>query len=267
MNLIVFSSEYNNNAQYQIDRNYLEKFLVGLIDGDGYINTSLLNNRFFRFEIRILLKCTLANEKMLNLITTKLGFGRCYKYQVKNKNAIIKWVVNSRVEIFKILTIFEKFPPLTRIRLCQLERLKFFLNNPCIATYLKTKGNFIESSTIIIKKAEEYLTLPYFSEWLSGFIEAEGSFYINNNTLVFEIGQNNEYYLIKAIQYYFKIDRSIEKRNYRQDIDYFRTRTSKKIVIQLIILHITKWPLLGEKNVSFNNIFIKKQIIERVAQR
>ena len=92
------------------------------------------------------------------------------------------------------------------------------------------------------------INYSYFSEWLSGFIEAEGCFSIKkNNYHSFSIGQNDDKYLIDAIKNYFNIQ-SRTRNPYKTFwfIEIYRIST-----LHNIIKHCNQYPLLGEKLVSF----------------
>ena len=82
------------------------------------------------------------------------------------------------------------------------------------------------------------------------FIEAEGCFSIRkSNNHSFSIGQNDDFYLIEAIQQYFKATNKV--RNSKGN--FYVLEVYKKEVLLNIITHCTNYPLLGEKLESLKN--------------
>lgn len=88
------------------------------------------------------------------------------------------------------------------------------------------------------------LTLAYFPQWLSGFIEREGCFCVNkNNRPSFSIGQKHDLYLIEAIQHFLgNTSKIISKKE-----NFYCIHVYRRAVFMILSLHFEKFPLLGEK--------------------
>lgn len=255
-NNLLFSILINNKNI--ISKDYIIKFLIGLIDGDGSIQINHWKKKYLQYRIIIKLKYNLENINMINLIVYNIGGNKNIDL---NKKYII-WVINDKTQIKNFIKIFNKYPLLTSKKQAQLNFLIENLNKNDINWYLENRNNKYNNLNIIqndiYKKLKEILTKNnYFNEWLSGFIEAEGCFSLRNkNNHSFSIGQNDDYYLIEYIKNFFFINSKIRKINN----NFFLLETYKKLTLISIINHLNKYPLLGEKNISlikFKNI-IKK---------
>ena len=112
--------------------------------------------------------------------------------------------------------------------------------------YLKARNNKYRSSNINEPQFEN----SYFNEWLSGFIEAEGCFSIrtNHNNHSFSIGQNKDKYILDYIKNYFNISNQVRNINNK----FWLIEVYRKSVLIKIVDHCIKYPLLGEKILSFN---------------
>ena len=196
---------------------------------------------------------------MLQLIAQDIGG----KVNIVEKKEFVIWVVNNKNHIYKIIKIFNSYPPLTsRLRAQWAFMLECFKRNN-VEWYLKSRNNkysfLLEASKdtssgpLVEKLYSEkvYFDLLYFNEWLSGFIEAEGCFSIRtNNNHSFSIGQNEEKLLIVAIKTKFEIKNQVRTKNNK----FWYIETYRKSTLINIINHCLEYPLLGEKILSFTKL-------------
>ena len=113
------------------------------------------------------------------------------------------------------------------------------------------------------------IELPlYFKAWLSGFIEAEGNFSLvfNSNGKLrksaFQIGQNEELHLLNMIKFYFQSENKIltdkikfSFRGNTTNLLHYRLYLYNALSRKLLFEHFDKYPLLGEKKVSYTKFF------------
>lgn len=218
---------------------YIKKFWVGLMDGDGSIQVNHWRKQSLQYRLVIKLKYIKSNYDMLIKISEVIGGS------VRIVKDDVIWVVNKKDDIIKIIKIFEIYPPLTSKKICQLEFLKSCLNNTSIDDYLINRDLKYKEQINIINSP---FNIPiYFKEWLSGFIEAEGCFSVRKaKNHSFSIGQNDDKYLIEAIKQYFEAI-NIVRNPYK---NFYFLEIYKKELLKEIILHCTNYPLLGEKKES-----------------
>ena len=228
-----------------IDKVYLEKFWVGLIDGDGSLQVNHWNRKYLQFRAVIKLKNTVDNENLL--LQMKSVVRGTVRKDVKQGCVI--WVCDHKNNMKHLLNIWERFPPLTRRMQCQLRFVKECMNHMNVEMYftqrpLKYKNPF----NIILNP------LPnYFNSWLSGFIEAEGCFCVRKDgRRSFSISQKNEPELLYNILDYFHATHiTIQKKKH----EIFMVEFSKKENLDHIHRHLLKNPLLGEKLRSYLQTF------------
>lgn len=226
----------------KLDNDYIKKFWVGLMDGDGSIQVNHWLEKSLQYRLVIKLKNDILNYEMLILISKTIGgYVRIVKQDVI-------WVVNKKEDIEEIIKILEEYPLLTSKKICQLNFLKTCLTKNSMDYYLKNRNNKYYNQSEILKAP--FITPSYFKEWLSGFIEAEGCFSLRkSNAHSFSIGQNDDIYLIEAIKLYFKASNAV-RNSYG---NFYALEIYKKEVLKRIITHCTNFPLLGEKRISFVN--------------
>jgi Cytochrome C and Quinol oxidase polypeptide I/LAGLIDADG endonuclease len=229
------------------DPDYIKKFWVGLMDGDGSIQVNHWRKKKLQFRLVINMKYTTQNIEMLNILKMNIG-GKVGSY----KNKKVLWIVDNKKDIINIVKIFDRYPPMTFRLISQLKFMKMCFLDKNVNTYLKIRN---------LKYKDYYLYKvvirdDYFKEWLSGFIEAEGCFCIRKNkNYSFSISQKNEKYLLEHIKNYFDIKTTIRcPKN-----DFWILETYRRSSLKNIMEHCHIYPLLGEKLISFQNF--EKEIL------
>ena len=230
----------SSSSLLKLDNDYIKKFWVGLMDGDGSIQVNHWLEKSLQYRLVIKLKNDILNYEMLILIAKTIGgYVRIVKQDVI-------WVVNKKEDIEEIIKIFETYPLLTSKKICQLKFLKTCLTKNSVDYYLKNRNNKYDNQPEILKAS--FVTPSYFKEWLSGFVEAEGCFSLRkSNAHSFSIGQNYDIYLIEAIKLYFEASNAV-RNSYG---NFYALEIYKKEVLKRIITHCSNYPLLGEKRISF----------------
>lgn len=227
-----------------LNEDYIKKFWVGLMDGDGSIQVNHWKEKSLQYRLIIKLKYDILNYEMLNLIAKHIGG------YVRIVNQDVIWLVNKKEDIEEIIKIFLKYPLLTTKKICQLQFLNTCLTKNCIHYYLNNRNyKYFNQPNLLITTFE---IPPYFKEWLSGFIEAEGCFSLRkrkSNAHSFSIGQTDDKYLIESIKFFFKATNAVRKRNSYGN--FYSLEIYKKEVLKRVLKHCSIYPLLGEKRISF----------------
>jgi len=224
----------------KFDDEYIKKFWVGLMDGDGSIQVNHWRHKNLQYRLVIKLSNLVSNYNMLVTIAKVIGG------KVRVSGGYVLWVVDNKTEISKIIKIFEVYPPLTSKKICQLKFLKDCMEHNCISTYLLNRNNKYDSQNLIVNSL--FNTPPYFKEWFAGFVEAEGCFSLRvNGYHSFSIGQNDDKYLIEAIKTLLNI-KNIVRNPYGK---FYSIEVYKKETLLDIIKYFYEYPLIGEKWESF----------------
>ena len=235
-------------------KDYIEKFWVGLLEGDGSIVVRRNKNNIVYPAIEISLKYLKENEKLLKLISENIG-GNIY-YEKKNKSVIkVKWAAFSSKDVNNCLLILSKYPLLTSRKICQLEHLLKCVKEKSWNYHLKTRDTKYDIQKELVTYKNKYFLIPtYFNGWLSGFIEAEGCFRLRKNKATsFYISQNYDFYILNAIKKYFLSNHKIGiHKDPRYEAIHYRISISGKPCLARIKEHFNKYPLLGNKKLSFN---------------
>ena len=250
----------------EIKNNYIEQFFVGLLEGDGTITTNLTSYKSIRVRFVIALKNDKNNHYMLNKIQNIIG-GRVV---IERKEKYVTWIASSKSDINKVLLILARYPLLTVRKQCQLEFAKDCLLYKDADNFLLNRKNMYKNMNDLLTKLNNkiILELPfYFNSWLSGFIEAEGNFslvfndkgHLRNST--FNIGPKDDLHVLKMILFYFQSEKNIWKDNQNlvkgilTDPNYYRLNLCNSLSRKLLFEHFSKYPLLGEKKISYSKIF------------
>jgi len=251
-----------------------KKWLVGFTDGEGsFVIYKTKNTYGLAFKI----SQHKYNKRILYYIKKNVGVGSVN--EEKNSN-MAQYCVYSREKLKNyILPIFDKYSLLT-IKYFNYIKFKETLNileNNDLS--FKEKNKLIEK--LIVLKPEINDVNPIWSklinvnninkiinkEWLIGFIEAEGSFYISKNimnyTYFFSICQKNDKRLINAIKIVLKINNNIY---FSEKDKCYYLQTKNKKCIKYIINYVNGY-LKGIKSLefklwkrAFNNKYNKKKL-------
>jgi LAGLIDADG endonuclease len=240
-------------------------FLVGLVDGDGYIQITKTTKGFI--AIKLAIEISLEDNSTLEYIYSVLKLGKITKYPDR-KNPTCKYVINKTdlQEIFFPLLLHYNIFFLSENRRAQFDLVMYiFKNDIKIYNNIFQKISVRDIPTIfnLPNKAIDYLNLAFFNNWVVGFTNAasacgwsatypkEGSFCIkNNNDGCFQVKQKIHVNLFEAFKLLFKTERkiSIEQNKYAQ------FSVCSKLDIQNVInffsfsgLH----PLIGLKNIQY----------------
>lgn len=251
------------------NNNYIEQFFVGLLEGDGTITTNISSKNSIAVRFIIALKNEINNHNMLTKIQQVVG-GKVY---IERQDKYVTWIARNKKDINKVLLVLARYPLLTVRKQCQLEFAKNCLLYKDTAHFLENRANmYINKQHLLLKLQQDNFTPIYFPAWLSGFIEAEGNFSLvfrNNGETrslrksAFTIGQNDDLNILNKIKMYFQSENKIlmdkkKKLNSKgipSEFDYFRLYLYNALSRKLLFEHFDKYPLLGQKNVSYKTFY------------
>ena len=240
---------------------YIKKFWVGLLDGDGSIQVNHWRSTNLQYRLIIKLKNNRGNYNMLLLIKKVIGGN----VKLTKGDQFVLWVVNDKKEIIKIIKIFDKNPLLTSNKIAQLEFLKENIKRNDINWYLLNRNNKYDNQERNQKIISDYLKTfdknkdySYFDVWFIVFFEAKGCFSIRQNyNHSFSISQNNDKYLLEFIKNYFNIAnniRVIKNKKVENNNIFYILEVYKKDTLLNIINHFDNNPLLGNKYESLKKL-------------
>jgi hypothetical protein len=152
-----------------------------------------------------------------------------------------------------VLQILKKYPLLTTRKKCQLAfALKYMDKKDLENFYLDRENKYKDQIKFTVKDTSVFPF--YWKGWLSGFIEAEGHFklrYLSTGGIQnwgFQIGQNNDSFLLEMIQKYLKSSHKISCDSNKK---HFRVSIYGPICREILFQHFLQYPLLGEKKISY----------------
>lgn len=252
---IISSKVYINRKDRLKDEEYLSipnsfiAFLVGIIDGDGYIQITKTEKGFI--SMKLILSIYLDDIAVLNYIHSVLKIGKIKTFpQLKSPSC--RLIIN-KTELQEVL-----FPLLLHHKIFFLTKTRRDQFNKAISIMFKDIKLFEkipENPEVLFelpKTAEEYIKLFFFKNWLVGFTLSEGSFFIkNNNDACFQLKQRLHLELFEAIKLLFDTTRqiTIDKNSYVQ------FSVSSKKDIQNVINYFSfsgLHPLIGLKNIQYS---------------
>lgn len=224
-------------------------YLVGLIDGDGYIQITKTSKGFI--AVKLVVSLHLEDISTLEYINSVLKIGKINIYK-DLKSPACKLVINKTdlQEIFFPLLIYHKIFFLTNTRIDQFNlSMYIFQNNIKMFNQIPDVKN-IPSVFEIPKNRYDFTLLHFFKNWIIGFSCSEGSFLIqSNNDGCFQLKQRIHTNLFEAFKLIFSTNRKIDTTN-----NYSQFSVSSKSDVQKVInffsfsgLH----PLIGLKYIQY----------------
>jgi len=249
----------SENNIYENEENF-KKWFVGFVDGEGSFPSCCAavhysceggvvktNIKYYSFVLEIGLH--IDDIETLNTIKEKLKFKG--NISIKNSKVAVLKIRNIDEIVNIIIPIFDKYSLLTKKRMDYLvwkEALDIYLNHPDLVKKLeiildKTK-NLNKHRDVNFDIDPKDIT----KEWLIGFIEGEGSFYIDkDNKVMFELGQRVESInTIKIIKTYLESLKSKSEfiNNISWDIPLYHRQKESFVSIRCHKMDFLVWVLI-----------------------
>ena len=124
------------------------------------------------------------------------------------------------------------------------------LNGMTVEEYLATRGNKYDLRPLRLRDTPLFTELPaYFAAWLSGFIEAKGSWATRSGSVgfSFSISQLNDLYLITAIRDFFGQSQLTVQRKQSKNGPFYFLEIANAKGVETVVNHCLSNPLLGHK--------------------
>ena len=225
-------------------------FLVGFIDGDGYIQLTKSTKGFI--TIKLVISLHLKDLSSLQYIHSVLKLGKITIYK-DLKSPTCKLIINKTdlQEVLLPLLLHHKIFFLTETRINQFNTCMYILNNNIVNFDMIPANKDIVSIFELPSTAQGYTHLHFFKNWIVGFTMSQGSFFFkNNNDACFQLKQRVHINLFEAFKIIFDTKRKITIDNGL----YAQFSVSSKVDIQTVInffsysgLH----PLIGLKTIQY----------------
>ena len=171
--------------------------LVGLFEGNGYFSIGK-KGKILTYELGI--ELSIRDVQLIYKIKSLLGVG-VVRFRKRGDIKMVSLIIRNKnhLKLF-ILPIFDKYPMFSNK---QYDYLRF---RDCLTSNINKYADLppYTRGTEPLNDIQSILNAPYFSSWLIGFIEAEGSFYLVSKTSTrivhaFEITQKLDVIVLKAI--------------------------------------------------------------------
>lgn len=230
-----------------VDVSFLS-FLVGVIDGDGYIQCKKRSKGYIEFNLVI----TFQNRDLATFeyILSKLHFGVIARIN-RTLSKLVIYNFELKYVLVPLLLKHGLFF-LTENRINQYNLLLYTLDNN-VKNWELFPDEIPNYSPIILDKPLNILrNVWYYNDWLVGFVVAEGSFFVQaNKEISFSVSQKSNKILMESIHLLFKPNRAIY---YSKDNDVSLVRMSSVKDIQKVVNFFSfedNYPLVGFKKDSY----------------
>lgn len=187
-----------------MDVNFLS-FLVGLIDGDGYIQARKKSNGYIEFNLVL----TFQNR---DLATFEYILGKLHFGVIARVSPTVSKLVFYNFELKYVLVpllLKHGIFFLTENRINQYNLLLYTLEYN-IKKWELLPDVIPNYSPLVLNNPSDILQIWYFKDWFVGFVVAEGSFFVQaNKEISFSVSQKGNSTLMKAIHLLFEPSRAI----------------------------------------------------------
>ncbi len=224
-------------------------WLVGFVEGDGSFSVNK-NGKFFKCEFSI----EVSIRDIQLLFKVKAILGGSITSRKRGNTTLARLKISSKDDLIKVICpMFDQYPMLTskhfdyvHFRHCLFVNTSLYANLP----------SYKRPDTLPFQNIDSILALPYFDNWLVGFIEAEGCFstYLpckeKYDTSAFCISQKDGLQIMSAIKQRFRLN-SNPYFNVNQQSYTLNTTSTRGI--QNIINFLSKTPakLMGYKKAQY----------------
>lgn len=234
----------------KINKNIINSYLAGLFEGDGHIwfpSDNIRKKQNPRFCITFNLKDEILAKKLLDII----GFG-FIRYKPKN-NACVLTI--SPVKGLKIIIEYIN-GELRTPKIIQLNNLIDWVNKHHSSNIIK----------LGLKKEQLYN-----DSWLSGFIDADGSFYIQHTKLenkakkrkiscrmrieqrmIEPVSKSSYYYILTEISEFLGCNLKTRKQISTGN-EYFNISASNRKSLSIILSYFNLFPLYSSKYLDYKD--------------
>jgi Cytochrome b/b6/petB/LAGLIDADG endonuclease len=239
----------NKNEILNVSYSFLA-FLVGFIDGDGYICIAKTRKKYIK--LCLVISLDIKDITILEYIQTTLRIGKINTYPKSGEKITCKLVIHKtelQNTLFPLLLHYDIFF-LTNIRRIQYNKALYIIKNNI--KHYSDIPNIISPYYPNFDKSEIILNLKFFTNWIVGFTIAEGSFLKKSNKdMCFQLSQRLELILFEAIRLKFETKKRIKIDKNKL---YCRLSLSSKKDIQQVINFFSfsgNHPLIGIKLISY----------------
>ena len=238
----------NEKDSFNIPSSFLAYF-IGFVDGDGYIQVTETTKGFI--AIKLVISLDINDIATLEYFKSVLKVGIISVYKDVRRQTC-KLVIN-RTDLQSVifpLMLHHKIFFLTKTRIEQFNLAMYILRED-IKLFSLVNHKDIPVVFNLPTTSVGYLDLHFFLDWISGFVAAEGSFFIKiNNDGCFQIKQRIHENLFSAFKLVFETNRSITTDSNL----YNQFGVSSKSDIQKVINFFSfsgVHPLMGHKYIQY----------------